>query len=1123
MAHGTFRVAMDDKGPSLTTRRRWPGWVCAWGILLVGFHALAATPPKVLVLHSSAEHYELADRVESGLESAALTLPGTMRQSKVLEVQGLTPALLGSPLNCVLAGNAAQADAVLVLLPVALPETATPNAPLLIGVRCYDANSGICLLEEHVEWNHADTDGAVERVFGLLAPVWRQLPLPRKALTPITLAAVNRIQLGTEYQWLCDALQNLFLAEMKLLPGVVLLTQDDVERASRIKQQQVQKQHAAVWNAVDELAVVSFYLQPGIGTALELRVRTRRDGKADVWGGNVQFALDQWSPAFARVLEETQKELTRQSRIEPDRQEMSQLARHYAEQGALLSRFGLFRESLPALATSWVLEPENVRATYSVLAADMNCLFQGNSPWADVQRAQWVSLFIRQCTRLGDSGGLRDLALLLQPGKNDESYFLDGYFTSFLSVTPAAVRDWNRESRKQWGGVIRGVWDFQYGADYDQGAARLRAVALGMSDDSASAVARLKALIRQTCLPPEEGGLLAEPERRYYFCQQWLLVNPFGQMFHLYDEERSFQRYWISLLQELASHPDPTLRVTACIALGSLPGAVFRRPSDGRYESWLPERMQFDADGYSQRALTGFIQELRTPDEPYSDALKREFRKQLLLCLKSAWLAKHKDKLLTAVEEICRPLLERRDVKNLALWEPWRRIQAKDFSVSTDSQDREYARRYEQLMHDILTLVEGTDVPEGGQLASGAKSALDEFKDRFRSYDRYANSRTCGMDILVSRRDWVPAWDIGAVTVASRSLMADTLLWVAFLRRAPEREGRIGETQVAVAGIDFAEGNPRFLLLGQFPLVTGTAELPEGSPLGLAATTDGVFVSSPELGIVSFPLSKGPGKPFAAGKCLRRPTAEDGAGKIVGVAGDKIGRLWGALEDGASTAVGRIDPVSGRWQEAFRFSDLLTSGSSVRLADMVSIGNVLFAVVRVADAAAARWEVWRWTEGKQDARLLSVFPDAPGVNWQLEAGRLAVILKAATAMIELFPTRETATVLLGDDEKQLSALPPGLPRGYSLGASFARMYPWGRGTNSAIDLRTAALENRERFWGVLRDGRIIAAATGAEAADAVLFPGPSLEGQQIRHFGLSPAGVVAIADGTIAIPALVRE
>jgi len=255
--------------------------------------------------------------------------------------------------------------------------------------------------------------------------------------------------------------------------------------------------------------------------------------------------------------------------------------------------------------------------------------------------------------------------------------------------------------------------------------------------------ANLKKAFVEFVMPPEMGGRFQSAEDRNHLYYQ-AFQGPVGmaiiqspgylEQTQLKGSSESFGKLWRQYLEELTEVDDPVVKFNSCVALM---GRGHPRPGKG-----IPE-----AKRYCYKALEVLQKELKTPDEPFNDSTKQRIRGRMKSCLIMALI--EENELASIWEEIYEPLIEKKDVDNLVLWDPgWR---PKFYRTSIP----DVARRYFQLLERIaVTLQTRKDDMQVRKTLNNVRDAQALIRKYFPQLEFAHKSTPLPVTILLKKEDW---------------------------------------------------------------------------------------------------------------------------------------------------------------------------------------------------------------------------------------------------------------------------------------------------------------------------------------------------------------------------------
>ncbi|OHB77582.1 MAG: hypothetical protein A2Z25_01035 [Planctomycetes bacterium RBG_16_55_9] len=993
------------------------------------------------------------------------------------------------------AGRLLRAEA-FVLLSAEADESKEKEKSELVRVRLVETRHGLRLWDGFEPLDAASYAETVNRVIDKVIAAAGKLTLPPGQAIPVGIVEVHSVQLGDGHRWLTRVMPGMLSVRLSTEPRIVMLEREDLAVLRR-ETLLAEGEDAAFWSSA---VLIDGYLERGKDKDLEMKLQLKRASGDEVAAFTVSIKPDEPSLAVDQVADKMIRELVDSppaSRWQPEQE-----AEEFFQQGHLLYAHARYADAMAPLETASALQPGNLYYTRAIFANEWNARFRegksyrprgtGFSDYSDLELANLVSRLVRQIRDGYESGSLSVHDISSQwAGPLGVGAGGRGYFTSPVSVASEQIRQINRANRSIWvetldAALKREVLD----EDFPPKNSLIRMqLVWASSDEPEELIANIQRIFAEIIMPPDLGGQIQSAKERYYACDQAFYLPPVMQLpdsrgrTQLKDEDNQFPKLWRRYLENLTKIDDPVVRFYSYAALSM--GYRYAQEKEDISE----------AKRCCHKALEVLQKDLKTPNEPLDDLIKRLVRRRMKQCLIEDVIFRgvEESELADVWEEIFGLLIADKDIDNLILWEP-----GVKFRFHPDATPQT-AKRYHDLQERIAKVLQMRQNDE--QVAKAMKDLRDA-QAFIRRYYTGVDSvlKPAGISVtllLQTDRQEQPAQTFSRTLFYDRYLRARLLgnmLWVANIGDRIDRKIRI-----ELAGIDLAKLKP---------IARWQTEVP--SPSAPAFLTDMVVCESKTclsiggVGLVELPGSLETGQEF-----LKNPkvlTWENGlpSTSITSIAHDR-NKLWIAYGGrGQESGLGLYETRTGQWETIFcstlKGKTPFNAGRPYTLHDLTLMPpNKLFFVVRDpefprrtrTDDWTGLWKMNIDTRALKHFRDGKTFSDASDLHVADFGGRWWLWSRAPHSPITEFDfDSETMKRIEWDP------------------------YPGLSGYNR--HLSTGTFHNG-RLWARWGQTQILIIQPSKSVDEAQILDNDILNGKAVSRFISTPYGLVAIGDGVIGL------
>ena len=1084
-------------------------------IALLGVSApvLSNTPASVALIADKAfdlDKSPLVSLLEVELsQKDGIELLERAKIDKLLQEQQLSVAGLLQRHNAVKVGRLLRVDAFL-LLSTEADKDQKQNSDKLLRVRLVETAHGLRLLDSFEELGSAKLEDTVKKITEKVIAAAPKMMLPHGEVIPVGIIDIHRVQLSERYQWLARALPAVLSVRLSKELRIIMLEREDL-KILHDEKLLTEGKDAEFWNSA---VLIDGYLQRG-GTNedIEMKLRLRRATGKVISAFTVPVESNEPSEAIDKA---ANKVIPKLLNAPPSVSwQPKQEAQEFFRQGQLLKSHKRHKDAIKLLETAHALQPENVFYTGSLFENEWQARFiPANSPrvketgisyYSNLELAEIVSLFVRQIRDEYEKGSLPVSYVLEQWGKPlGLEKCMRGYFSRSPSVSTNKIRGMNRENRRIWAKTIRKALSDNLPANYRwRRNGMLVSLAWSSSDIPEELMKNLRDTMGQFILPLEMGGQVESPARRFHE-SRWMIIFPaIGSVTiqqlektHLRGTSKTFQTLWVQYLEELTETQDPVLRFVGFVALCKL----------SHYRSRA-------AQDYCKRALEVLQGELNSPNEPMSDGYKKLIRGVMLDCVRKAGFVG--DKAIDIFEELYKPLIEKKDAHNLALWH----------SVGSSlrlglSRDTERSPRYVNLLDRMVKVLQNCKHDEEtGRALILLKDRVAEIRDKYPELRPVAQSTSPSLTMLIRKEDWPQKNAFKYLRV----LLQDNMLWVAFAERG-----------VGLTGIDLSERKLTSLWqtdCGKGTVIhqSGKGRKISGSITGIAVREDACYVAIRDIGMVEFPGSLVKGREF-----LETPkilTEENGlpSVSITGIVGlgNDVWVAYGGREK--ESGLVKYQPRQGTCETVFCSTlkgDTPFQAGAPYVISSLSPGpaNKLFFLVGerpvtigIKYAMTQWWGLWKIDTKTKEPKFLWQDKQTPLVLENIDDCGQSWWLRDLRSLIRFDPDSETTTFIMGWSRVLRKADPmPQLNQDLFVPKSSLKEYGIGFIEHGLIGLRTAAVHD-DTLWARSGKSQLIIIHRGKGFEEAEIIDNNILNGNTVLRFFSTPYGLIAIGEGTVGL------
>jgi hypothetical protein len=1084
-------------------------------IALLGVSApvLSNTPARVALIADKTfdlDKSPLVSLVEVKLsQKEGIELLERAEIDKLLQEQQLSVAGLLQRHNALKAGRLLRVDAFL-LISTEPDKDQKQNIDKLLRVRLVETAHGLRLMDSFETQDSAKFEDTVKRITEKVIAAAPKMMLPHGKLIPVGIIDIHRVQLSERYQWLVRALLEVLSVRLSKELRIIMLEREDL-KILHDEKLFTEGKDAEFWNSA---ILIDGYLQRG-GTSenIEMKLRLRRAS-----GGKM--------PIFTVPVEPNEPSVTVEKATNDIIQELlnappasswqpKQEAQEFFRQGQLLKNHKRHKDALAMLETAHALQPQNVFYTGSLFENEWQARFipanssrvkeTGISYYSDLELAEIVSLLVRQIRFEYEKGSLPVLYVLEQWGKPlGLERFLRGYFSRYPSVSTDKIRAMNQENRRIWAKTIQKAMSDNLPADYRwRRNGMLVRLAWSSSDIPEELMKILRDTIGQFILPPEIGGQIESPARRFHE-SRWMVISPeIGSVTikqlektHLRGRSKTFQTLWVQYLEELTETDDPVLRFVGYAAICKL----------SRYGS-------IAAQDCCKRALEVLLAELNSPNEPMGDGYKKLIRGEMLDCVRKAGF--DGDKAIDIFETLYNPLIEKKDAHNLALWHPV--YSSLRLGLSRDS---EKSPRYINLLDRMVRVLQNCKHNEETSRALILlKDRAVEIRDKYPELRPVTKPTSPGLTMLIRKKDWPQKNTFKYLRV----LLQDNMLWIAF-----------AEPGVGLTGIDLSER--KFTSLWQTDCDKGTVihqsakgRKISGSITGIAAIKDACYVAIRDIGLVEFPGSLVSGREFL--EIPKILTEEDGLPSVSITAtaglGNDVWIAYGGSEK--ESGLVKYQPRQGTCETVFcstlKGDTPFQDGTPYVISSLAPAPeNKLFFLVGerivtigIKYAMTQWWGLWKIDTRTKEPKFLWHDMQTPLVLENIDDCGHSWWLRDLRSLLRFNPDSETTTFIIGWSRVLRKADPmPRLNQDLFVPESYLKEYGIGFIEHGLISLRTAAVSG-DKLWARSGKNQLITIHRGKGFEEAEIIYNNILNGGKVLRFFSTPYGLIAIGEGTVGL------
>jgi len=1092
----------------------------------------------------------------SGLSALVLLLEVSLSQDErvrliergkideVLKEQQLTAAGLAERDSMMKAGRLLRADAFIFITPEgatprdsagtgergpvdrSLPEQPAPQigppvpaggnsqgpAGQLIRIRVVETAHGLRLWEGYEQLTQGDVEAVSTRIAGTLFNILPKVAAPPRAVVPIGIVDIHRVQLSEKYEPLARVLPGLLSARLGKEPRIIMLERESLGTLFGEKQL-TEGPESAFWNSA---VLIDGYLQPGAGKGLEMGLRLRKATGEELSSLRVPVDPNRLSGAVDEAATRALRAVSEGSL--PGRWDPGQEADEFYRQGMLLFMHGRSQAARPCLEAAHALQPDNVAYTGALFSASLPLPKTLNQPAepADasaptaLELAELASLLTRQVRDGYESGVL--------PTKDKQVGYglgaLRSYFEDSISVATEEIRLINRPSRRIWFETAeKALMDKTEQADDPVLNVRGRIhLAWACSDNPEKVMAAVKERLNKAILPPEMGGAFASNDLRCWCCEQELFmaarIRPHWlAQTNLSASAERFRTLWHAYVKELTESRDPIVKFFACAAQAVSIGYASK-----------DENRDLTA-AYCQRAVDVLLNELHSPNEPLNDSMKELVRKTMTDCLSAS---PELDAMEAVVlwERIYSPLIEAGDAHNLALWNAgWKtgpyggREDRQRYSKLFTRIDEVYAKHDQDPQISRARAILKNQLRNVRVLAGNPAPSSGDYKPR--------------VTMLLRRSDWPeekckPRIDprFSSATEYIQLAIREDTLWIGsfFLRSSLPRPFSIG-----LISLDLSRRQLRSIWWIALPS--------PNLPTGLVVRSDRVYLAVPEIGIVVVPYSD-----VDVREIVWTPDALTEANGLpsrgvmsVADAGNRLWVAYGARPSSRGereSGLGLYDPADGTWERIFCSSEQdnppFSAGWPYRLGWLTPTGDKLFFFVDWTRFFPGGTSVDGLCEMDVNTRELKYFGfGGIGEKGHVISDRRPWLFASSSSLLAFDPNMERARLICGEpwwlkQQPELSIKRMEFDRAGGVEESLNRKFTYGPSPFGYVDLSGAAI-HKNRVWARLGESQLVIIPMSGATGDVITLDNNLLEGDEVVRFVSTPHGLVGIGNGTAGL------
>lgn len=1081
----------------------WTYYVSLVGPLLISAHITSAAPVpqvSVAVLETAPSLSALGSLLTVQLSQRGLVLIERSALDQILREQKLGAAGLLERGTSVKVGRLARADAFLLLSREAIQRD---GRGALLGVRLVETARGIRLLDCFESFHEDRIEESAEHIASKVERAAEKLRMPEGQLTPVGVVDVHRVELGEECQWVARAVRGILAARLGREPRLLVLEREDL----KILQEEralTDGPKAAFWRSA---VLIDGYLRKGkkpagkatgSGRHMTLELKLRQPAGEEIATLSAPLNEDTLRADLERVLIQVPAKLKVRP-VSPGSVETE--ATEFFRQGCLLRDHQRYADAVSLFETAWALQPRNVGFGKELFLNEWGSRsYLKKSIYSDRELAELVSRIVR---RLRDADKVRADSLrrtILWPSRFDDTFFLEGYFTSAASVADEEVGALNRENRSIWTNLVQQEWQRRHRGRYDKGGHELRRVVLARANTADEALTGFRELVTKLVLPPALGGAIRSFDQRHYFCGMLLLSHVPPRSGHLKEEQERLTNGRLDCLRELAESKDPLARFVAYLAL------VNHRARTGQ----LPPGGSVESAGYCDQALRLLQHELKASG---SEQTRQALRDGLKSCLTMAYGVAGKDRVVAKFEEILEPLLTRKDAAELARWQPGRRISANYLLHGPGAPYAELAKRYVALLERTAAVLQTqADRKEVRAALNQVKDRAAEIRERFPEIGQPEGASGPSVRMLLSRSDWPWKWPRRhGGQVVCRPVLRDSVLWVASIKDYQHRP------KISLAGIDLTQKKVIALWQRQ-PVGWRSLERPQ---VQVAMAPGCRYLSVEGLGLTELPGATEQGSlrlrtRRVLGKSEGLPSTH-----ITGIAaqGKHLWVAYGGRKQ--ESGLGRYDPATGEWQSVFcstlKGGAPFSAGEPYRLRELALHTDTLFFVLDDVSVNRRFRGLWRLSTETRKPEFVHRLANYQELLGQIVDCGTPWRFKSPHSLVQFDPVAATATLLLGRPGTLKNARPRlSLKRDQFVPRPYEQKLQFGQYLFNKLDLSTAAVHDG-KLWARSGKSQLVVIARGSRPEDALRLDNNILDGNEALHFLSTPGGLLALGDGCVGL------
>jgi len=1060
-------------------------------ISLVGTTALMAkekTPqPTIAVLGTTSELSDLCAIVEAGLFQEGIVLVERAKIEKILQEQKLTAAGLVDRDNLLKLGQLIRADGFLLISVeevkkeeknIENPENPKEKALTLLRIRLIDTAHGLRFLDTFEEWDNTKLKETTERITENISEIASKLILPPDKAIPIGIVGIHRVELDERYQWLTRALPTMLSARLNKEPRIIMLEREDLKMLLEEKQL-TQGKDTAFWGSA---VLIDGYLQRTGKEKIELKLQLKNFSGGEIATFTTSINPEESLGTINKMATDIIRKLLKSSPStswQPQKE-----AEEFFRQGDLLRKNGRHKDAIEPLETAYALQPDNitytgalfenewkVRFKNSSLVSDypISCPYQketGIFYYSNLELACIVSRLVRQI-KVGYENSYLSVNDVFEWEKliGRGGIANAGYLINFASTSTQEVKDINLENRRIWVEFMRKIiksnpdnyWSKYYIVD----------MAYINSDDSHGLAKDMEDTVTEFCVLPEEGGKTQSNDERYELCR-----------YVLADQDEKY-------LQELSEIEDPLVKFLS-----------YRMLSKPRFNQSQTDRKQ-----YFKKMLDILLNELKSPNEPFSESVKKDIRLRIMADISSSDITY--DERISTYEKLFEPLIGNKDCKNLYLW--------LSLIFTPYPTNLDMAERYIRLLEGIEQVMHNCEKNNNTlTILQKITDARDLITHRFPELKPYKKISTHKINVagLLKRESWPQNKYFNySFFTSSKVLLKDKMLWIAF-----EEPGFI------LAGINLQ--TKRIISLCQANYNLKASKILTSIPLitGIAINENANYIAVRDKGLIEFP-----GSSITGVKLIENPkilTEKDGLPSIsiTGIAGneDKLWIAYGGM--GKESGLGVYTPKTGHWETIFcstlkKYDTPFNSGKPYVISNLTfsTKRDKLFFIVGENwgefDEMNPRWGLWKIDINNKKPVFIWNKEEIKGhrsnIREIIDSGN-KWWLKLAYGLMEFDPNSEKVKSMLGYEPKSELDVNSSF-----FGDKIPSFFYYSFGST---------VIHNNRLWGRLGNSQIISIYKDSRGIeDALIFDNDILDGEKVLDFFSTPYGLIAIGNGTIGL------